>query len=87
MILICTAKRALPFITPMLCVSCAVFSASETPTTGPVVGQTSTYLLTIMPEQICPTSQYGSSFVRAEVVHPSAKLCYYTDWADTKAGV
>ena len=32
---------------------------------------------TVMPEQECPKSHIALAIIRSEVVHPSAKICYY----------
>lgn len=76
-----------PLLTLMACDSSAVTGNSESSDTAAVAGKTFHNIATIMPEQDCPTKLYGSNLVSAQVIHPSAKLCHYSDWSDLKPGV
>lgn len=71
-----------PLLTLMACANSAETSSVETLDTAAVAGKTFSNIVTIMPEQDCPTKLYGSYLVSSQVIHPSAKLCHYSDWSD-----
>ena len=56
-------------------------SSSTTPISKPIntnnQSQKPILNYTVMPEQECPKSHISLALIKSEVVHPSAKICYY----------
>ena len=56
-------------------------SSSTTPISKPIntnnQSQKPILNYTVMPDQECPKSHIALALIRSEVIHPSAKICYY----------
>lgn len=72
-------KRIFCLFIMILTVSCTSVPLSSS-VAGSVDIDTSRGLISyiIMPEQECPVKHLGDTLVDSDILHPSAKVCYYS---------
>ena len=71
-------KRLLVFATALGLSSCGATSLDTLNFPGGGEPTKATKIYTVMPEQQCSRKHVGLKLIKSEVVHPSAKLCFYS---------
>lgn len=72
------SAQILSVIASSVCLSCTTITGTKTADENSAASQVLTEY-TLMPEQKCPAKLHGKILVLSEVLHQSAKLCYYRD--------